>query len=150
VEGVTTIQSGFPLHFGTNQNLTNSFGGGSRPNVAAGCDKSVSGSAQSKLNGWFNGACFSQPAPFTFGSESRADPNPRSAGIANWDFSAFKKFAFGPDGRMNIEFRSEFFNIFNRAQFGYPGQTQGSTSFGVVSSQQNLPRLVQFALRFGF
>jgi hypothetical protein len=61
-----------------------------------------------------------------------------------------KEFAFGPDGRMNIEFRSEFFNIFNRAQFGYPGQTQGSTSFGVVSSQQNLPRLVQFALRFGF
>jgi hypothetical protein len=150
VEGVTTIQSGFPLHFGTNQNLTNSFGGGSRPNVAAGCDKSVSGSAQSKLNGWFNGACFSQPAPFTFGNESRTDPNLRSAGIANWDFSAFKKFAFGPDGRMNIEFRSEFFNVFNRAQFGYPGQTQGSTSFGVVSSQQNLPRLVQFALRFGF
>jgi hypothetical protein len=150
VEGVTTLQSGFPLHFGTNQNLTNSFGGGSRPNVVPGCTKSVSGSAQSRLNDWFNTGCFTQPPPFTFGSEGRNDPNLRSAGIANWDFSAFKKFAFGPDGRMNIEFRSEFFNIFNRVQFGYPGQTQGSTSFGVVSTQQNLPRLVQFALRFGF
>lgn len=150
VEGVTTIQSGFPLHFGTNQNLTNSQGGGSRPNIVAGCDASVSGSAQSRLDGWFNTACFSQPGPFTFGNASRTDPSLRSAGIANWDFSAFKKFPFGPEGRYNIEFRSEFFNIFNRVQFDYPGQTQGSTSFGVVSVQQNLPRLVQFALRFAF
>jgi hypothetical protein len=150
VEGVTTIQSGFPLHFGTNQNLTNSQGGGSRPNVVAGCDESVSGSAQSRLNGWFNTACFSQPLPFTFGNASRTDPSLRSPGIANWDFSAFKKFPFGPDRRYNIEFRSEFFNIFNRVQFGYPGQTQGSSSFGIVSSQQNTPRLVQFALRFAF
>jgi hypothetical protein len=150
VEGVTTIQSGFPLHFGTNQNLTNSQGGGSRPNVVAGCDGSVSGSAQSRLDGWFNTACFSQPLPFTFGNASRTDPSLRSPGIANWDFSAFKKFPFGPDRRYNIEFRSEFFNIFNRVQFGYPGQTQGSSSFGIVSSQQNTPRLVQFALRFAF
>ena len=150
VEGVTTIQGGFPLHFGTNSNNTNSFGGGSRPNVALGCDTSLSGSAQSRLDGWFNTGCFSQPAPFTFGDASRNDPHLRSAGIANWDFSAFKKFPFGHDGLYNIEFRSEFFNLFNRVQFGYPGQTQGSNTFGIVSSQQNLPRLVQFALRFSF
>jgi len=150
VEGVTTIQTGFPLHFGTNVNQTNSFGGGSRPNVVSGCDASLSGSTQSRLNQYFNTACFTQPAPFTFGDESRTDPKLKAPGIANWDFSAFKNFPFGPEGRLNLQFRAEFFNIFNRVQFGYPGQTQGQSSFGVITGVQNSPRLVQFALRFGF
>ena len=150
VEGVTTIQTGFPLHFGTNVNQTNSFGGGSRPNVVSGCDASLSGATQSRLNKYFNTACFTQPAPFTFGDESRTDPKLKAPGIANWDFSAFKNFPFGPEGRLNLQFRAEFFNIFNRVQFGYPGQTQGQASFGVITGVQNNPRLVQFALRFGF
>ena len=150
VEGVTTVQSGFPLHFGTNSNNTNSYGGGQRPNVVAGCTKSVSGSATSRLNEWFNTSCFTQPDPFTFGNESRTDPNLRSAGIANWDFSAFKNFSLSPENRAYIQFRAEFFNIFNRVQFNYPGQSLGASNFGVVSSQLNSPRLVQFALRLNF
>jgi hypothetical protein len=138
------------LHFGTNQNLTNSFGGGSRPNYVGGCDKSVSGSAQSRLTGWFNTACFAQPAPFTFGNESRTDSSLRSPGIANWDFAAFKDFPFGHEGRVKLQLRAEFFNIFNRVQFGYPGQTQGQSSFGIVSSQHNTPRLLQVAGRINF
>ena len=147
---MTTLQSGFPLHITTAQNLTNSFGGGSRPNVTAGCHGGISGSAQSRLNEWFNTSCFSQPAAFTFGSEGRVDPNLRGPGIAQWDFSAFKNFPFGPEGKVNLQFRAEFFNLFNRVQFGFPGQTFGTPQFGVVSSQENLPRLVQFALRLGF
>ena len=150
VQGVTTIQSGFPLHLTTNSNNTNSFGGGQRPNVTAGCDVSTSGSAQSRLGDWINQSCFSQPAPFTFGNESRNDATLRSAGIANWDFSAFKSFAVAPEGKANLQFRAEFFNIFNRTQFGYPGQAYGSSSFGVVTTQTNQPRLVQFALRLSF
>ncbi len=149
-QGVTTIQSGFPLHFGTNSNNSNSFGGGQRPNVTQGCDVNVSGSVQSRLNDYFNTSCFSQPAPFTFGDESRTDPNLRAPGIANWDFSLFKSFAVAPEGKANLQFRAEFFNIFNRTQFGYPGQSYGSSSFGVITSTQNLPRLVQFAMRLSF
>ncbi len=150
MEGVTTLQSGFPLHFGTAQNLTNSFGGGSRPNIVYGCNEGISGSAQSRLNEWFNTSCLSQPAAFTFGSASRTDPHLEAPGIANWDMSAFKNFPFGHDGRLNLQFRAEFFNIFNRVQFGYPGQSLGTPQFGVISNQANLPRLVQFALRFSF
>ncbi len=150
VQGVTTVQDGFPLHFTTNLNLTNSFGGGSRPNVVPGCDASLSGSAQSRLGEWFNTSCFTQPAPFTFGDESRNDPTLRSAGIANWDFSAFKNFPLSREDRARLQFRAEFFNIFNRTQFNYPGQTQGASNFGVVTSQVNLPRVVQFALRLNF
>ena len=149
-QGVTTIQKGFPLHFGTNSNNTNSYGGGQRPNVVAGCNSSVSGSTQTKLNDYFNTSCFTQPAPYTFGDASRTDPNLRAPGIANWDFSAFKSFPIAPEGRATLQFRAELFNIFNRVQFGYPGQSLGSSSFGVISSQVNTPRLVQFALRLSF
>ncbi len=148
--GTTTLQSGFPLSFTTSQNLTQSFNNTSRPNVVGGCHKSASGDAQSRLNSWFNTSCFTQPPAYTFGNESREDSSLRAAGVANWDFSAYKIFPFTREGTANLQFRAEFFNLFNRVQFGYPGQTQGTSSFGVVNSQSNLPRVVQFALRLGF
>ena len=150
VEGVTTLQSGFPLHFSTNSNNSNSFGGGQRPNVIAGCKTSEPGSITSKLDMYFNTACFTQPAPYTFGNESRTDPHLRAPGIANWDFSAYKNFPIARENRVSLQFRAEFFNIFNRVQFGYPGQGFGSSSFGQITSVQNTPRLIQFAARLSF
>jgi hypothetical protein len=151
VEGVTTIQEGFPLHLTVNSSNLNAFNSGSqRPNVIPGCNLQMSGSATSLLNEYFNTSCFTQPAPFTFGDESRNDPILRSPGEANWDFSAFKNFNLTPEGRVHLQFRAEFFNIFNRVQFGYPGQSLGSSSFGQITSIANSPRLVQFALKLGF
>jgi hypothetical protein len=150
VAGTTTFQGGFPLSFTTSENITHSFNNASRPNVASGCRKSKSGNAQSRLNGWFSTACFTQPDAYTFGDESRNDSSLRADGIANWDFSVYKTFPFTKNNKANLQFRAEFFNLFNRTQFGYPGETQGTSSFGVVSSQTNDPRLVQFALRIGF
>ena len=148
INGVTTFQSGFPVGLTTASNLTNSFGGGSRPNVTAGCDKSVSGSAQDRLNQWFNTSCFSTPPAFTFGSESRTDPNVRAHGIANYDFALFKRTAITE--KIGIELRVEAFNLFNRVQFGYPGTVFGTPQFGIVGSQLNNPRLVQVAARLQF
>jgi len=148
VNGVYTAQSGFPLRFGTAANLTNSFGGGSRPNVVAGCDPQLSGSAQSRLNRWFNTSCYALPAAFTFGTASRVDPKLRAHGINNFDFALFKRTKLTE--RISLEFRSEFFNLFNRVQFGFPGQALGNPQFGIVSSQLNNPRLAQFALRLIF
>jgi hypothetical protein len=145
VNGVSTFQSGFPLGISTNTNLTNSFGGGSRPNVVAGCDTSVSGSAQSRLNKWFNTSCYTSPPAFTYGDESRLDSTLRTAGINNWDFALFKTTAITE--RVGLQFRTEVFNVFNRVQFGAPNLLVGNPSFGVVSSQANTPRLIQFALR---
>jgi hypothetical protein len=68
--------------------------------------------------------------------------------VADWDTAIVKKFAI--ETRANLQFRAEVYNLFNRVQFGYPGTTQGSSNFGVVNSQQNLPRIFQFALRLGF
>lgn len=147
--GITRLVSGFPLGFTTSQNLTRA-GGGSRPNYTSGCTKKTSGSATERLNGWFNTACFAQPAPFTFGNEPRTDSELRAPGIANWDLAMFKNFPITHEGTASVQFRVEAFNLFNRVQFGYPGTAQGSSNFGVISSQANLPRVLQFALRIKY
>ena len=146
--GITTFQSGFPLGFRTANNLTNSNGGGARPNVNPSCATSMSGTAQSRLGQWFNTSCFSQPAAFTFGTAARNDPNLRGAGINNFDFTLFKNTAITE--KVKLQFRAEVFNLTNRVQFGYPGQTLGNADFGVVSSQLNNARLIQMALRLTF
>jgi len=53
--------------------------------------------------------------------------------------------------QFNVEFRAEFFNIFNRVQFANPAtNTNNPVSFGTVASQANQPRNVQFMLKIGF
>jgi Carboxypeptidase regulatory-like domain len=149
VNGITTLQSGYPLAFTTATNQTSSQGGGSRPNVVSGVSKTRSGSAQSRLTQWFNTAAFTPPPPFTFGNESRLDNTLRDAGVANWDFTVGKTIPLGE--RMKFDFKAEMFNVFNRVQFGDPGTSVGNTAtIGIVSSQVNNPRLIQFAGRVSF
>ncbi|MGB7846942.1 MAG: TonB-dependent receptor [Candidatus Acidiferrum sp.] len=149
-DGVTTFQRGFPLKISdSNPNLLSalSLGTGTiRPNVVAGCDK---GGPRTTVE-WFNTSCFVDPAPYTFGNESRVDPTLRQAGVDAWDFALFKRTYFGSDDRFNLEFRTEFFNIWNHPQFGPPNTGLGNSGFGQVTSTINSPRLIQFGLKFAF
>jgi hypothetical protein len=72
----------------------------------------------------------------------------RTAGVANYDFAAFKDTKILE--RFSLQFRAEIFNLFNRVQFGAPNQTFGGSTFGVVNSQANNQRLVQLAVRLKF
>ncbi|HWY05639.1 MAG TPA: carboxypeptidase regulatory-like domain-containing protein [Candidatus Acidoferrales bacterium] len=156
IDGVTIFQRGFPLVFTNGQvNGTTLFGGGSRPNVIPGCTGTVSGSATPRLGEWFNTACLTAPPDFTFGNEPRVDPRLRAQGISNFDFAVFKRARFGSNERLGLEFRTEFFNIFNRTQFAPPNTvccTANNSNFGVVTSTATgtNPRLVQFGLKFLF
>ena len=173
VDGVTTFQKGFPVKIsygGSNALSSAGLGtGGLRPDVMPGCSKSVSGSPTSKLGGWFNVNCFvppgfdtgnpSSPNQWAFGDEARVDPTLRQEGVNNWDFAVFKKTQFGPEDRLGIEFRTEFFNIFNRPQFGPPNGTccnvtalgfTNNKTFGDVTNTINNPRLIQFGFKFSF
>jgi Carboxypeptidase regulatory-like domain len=159
VDGVTTFQDGFPVNINAVSNGANYYGAGLRPNVIAGCNKATSGSADQRVKsglagnaGWINPACFTEPAPYTFGNEPRVDPTLKAQGIDNWDFAAFKHTTFGPDQKIGFEFRCEIFNTFNHVQFIPPANGFGSSSFGVISGQGqlNLPRLVQFAAKVVF
>jgi Carboxypeptidase regulatory-like domain/TonB dependent receptor len=153
IDGVTIFQSGFPLVFSNSRpNYVTLFGAGSRPNFVAGCNKSAPTGGRAKLGEWFNTACFSAPADFTFGNEPRTDPTMRGDGVKNFDFSLFKRTRFGPEEKLGLEFRAEFFNLFNRTQFAPPNTSFGSATFGQVSSTYpgTNPRLVQFGLKFAF
>lgn len=166
VDGVTTFQDGFPINIGAAvANGTSNWGGGLRPNVVPGVAKATSGSPSQRVknglaggDGWININAFSQPAPYTFGDESRVDSKLRWQGLDNWDFALFKNTTFGPGERLGFEFRTEFFNIFNHPQFGPPASSWAAlssggvntTSFGEVTNQYNNPRLVQFAGKITF
>ncbi len=67
---------------------------------------------------------------------------------ANFDFAMAKTTALVGE-RINLEFRAEFFNIFNHAQFDDPNTTRTSTQFGKISTTAD-PRIIQFAVRFAF
>lgn len=147
VNGVSTFQSGNPLSMNMAVNTTNSFGGGQRPN-STGASAKLSGSAQSRLTGWFNTSAFTATPSFSFGNVARSLTDVRSAGIANYDFTVFKNTQLTE--KFGLQFRTEVFNLFNRVQFSYPGTALGNPQFGIVSGQYNNPRLVQFALRLVF
>ncbi|MEA2541989.1 MAG: hypothetical protein QOH35_3355 [Acidobacteriaceae bacterium] len=153
VDGITTLQSGFPLVLTAQPTyISSNFGAGApRPNVTPGCSKSVPGGSVERLSGWFNTGCFTQPSNFGFGNENRVDSQLRAGGVANSDFAVFKGTAINE--RFNLQFRAEMFNLFNRVQFSYPNTvccSDTNASFGVVSGQTNQPRIFQFALRLNY
>ncbi|MGA7914489.1 MAG: carboxypeptidase-like regulatory domain-containing protein [Candidatus Acidiferrales bacterium] len=158
VDGVTTFQKGFPLpiSYGASTPLSNAnLGIGTlRPNVVAGCNKSTPHVVVPTVGiAWFNPNCFTAPSDWGFGDESRVDATLRSQGINNWDFALFKTTNFGPEDKLGIQFRTEFFNTFNRVQFAPPSTAccaLNNPNFGVVNNIANSPRLIQFALKFLF
>jgi len=129
--------------------------GGCARSTVVGPRKMTSGSLDKRLNEWFDTSAFAYTNDYSFGTDSRTEPNLRADGINNIDFAVFKNTRFGPDGRLGAEFRAEFFNLFNTPQFNPPNTScctpvsQGGT-FGQVTAQYNLPRVIQFGLRFTF
>jgi carboxypeptidase family protein len=77
--------------------------------------------------------------------------------FVNTDMSFIKDFPLTFREAMNLQFRAEFFNLFNHPQYWMPGisgtgeQDIGTqSSFGKISNIVNNPRLVQFALKLNF
>ena len=105
------------------------------------------------VNEWFDTSVFSTPAPGTGGNL----PNNHVLGPGrnNWNLSLFKNFVLNEDRGSNIQFRAEFFNVWNHTQFqsddiyGGVSTTFGSTNFGKVTSAYD-PRTIQLALKVSF
>jgi hypothetical protein len=60
-----------------------------------------------------------------------------------------KQFAL-PWEKSGLNFRAEFFNLFNHPQFGMPVNDISASGFGSVNSTVNNPRVVQLALKLSF
>ena len=87
---------------------------------------------------------------FCIGLEGTLQPAVRtiSPSLVNQDFSLGKSTKFNE--KRSLEFRAEFFNIFNSAHLGNPATTLGNKDFGTISSTVGTPREVQLGLKFQF
>ena len=147
VSGIWSFQSGFPLPITTAVNNINHGWGTPRPNMSG--DASVnSGNRGSRVQQWISPDAFSQPADFTYGNAPRLLNGARADGVKNFDVSLIKFFKISED--MNVEFRAEFFNLFNRPQFAIPNMGWGSATFGQVTGTTGPARYTQLALKFNF
>jgi len=132
---------------------TNTFGNGDFTNQRPDCVAGVDPYAHPQtITDWLNPAAFSMPAAGTFGNCGRNTiygPNFR-----NVDFSVLKETKLGES--RNLEFRAEFFNIFNHPAFAQPDTTFGTASFGEIFNTlgrtlgAGTSRQIQFALKFSF
>ena len=52
--------------------------------------------------------------------------------------------------RTSLQFRAEFFNLFNQPAFWLPNTAMGSGQFGAIRQTVGLPRVVQLALKLNF
>lgn len=107
------------------------------------------GPAKDRLNEYFNASAFSLPAPFTYGNAPRIIGDLRAPGVFNTDLSGVKNIKI--HGSVNAQFRAEAFNVFNHPQFNLPQFYMGSgLQTGQITSIQNTPREIQFALKVLF
>ncbi|MEK7406846.1 MAG: hypothetical protein AAB225_17355, partial [Acidobacteriota bacterium] len=143
VNGITTIARGLPLAVSASNN-SNGFTPGVRPHNN-GRSARLSGSVDSRFNRYFDTSVFSQPAPYTLGNVARTLPDVRADGERNFDLSVFKVLRVTE--KLTFQFRTETFNAFNTPRFGGPGTGLNSNNFGMISSQANSPRQMQFGLK---
>ncbi|MGI8746594.1 MAG: carboxypeptidase regulatory-like domain-containing protein [Bryobacteraceae bacterium] len=180
VAGITTFQSGFPGTIGQSIGGSSLTGVSGYGLVLPNCPLSSGGDPKQQLNSYLNASCvqttplltggttFGPLSPYggpgdqyytiTPGGSGRlSGPSTRGA-FRNpfqkrWDASAIKKIPvrqLGEGG--NVEFRAEFFKLFNNPIFNGPSSSSaGSPSFGkILSTIDNTGRQIQFALRVNF
>jgi hypothetical protein len=156
---IERISSGFPVPLidSSNQSGANFNAGGNgnnfnRPNQIPGCNTHAANHGQYS---WINAACFAAPAVGELGNAARVPVS--GPDFVNSDVSVIKQFLLHRE--MGLNFRAEFFNLFNHPQYGSPvgdinfdSPPAGtvSPSFGEVNSTVNNPRLMQLALKLTF
>jgi outer membrane receptor protein involved in Fe transport len=164
---ITQAQSGNPLNIVINSNALTGTANAVRPDLIGSiddigrveqwfsnsvCDPSIAGSCTAS-------SVFAIPrvgttTAFKFGTLGRnvvIGPD-----FNNTDFSVIKRTRITE--RLNLQFRAEFFDIFNQTNFGQPGRIAGvgSTAFGVVTNTRfgtgdsGSSRQIQFAMKLTF
>ena len=109
-------------------------------------------SSEQTVDRWFNTSGFETSTTRQLGSNYRTAPRQfpgvKTQGLNLWDISVIKAFAIKEGVR--LQFRTEFLNAFNHAQFGDASRSATNSNFGKITGQSNLPRNIQLALRLVF
>jgi hypothetical protein len=169
IAGITSAQTGEAVNAVLSTDLSNTGSFSYRPNQIAnpynfsfntasqGTDFGCSNPGHQTLDCWFNQAAFVAPplAPgqqsaHSFGNAKIGDL--RGPGLVDFDFVLQKNFRIGEV--QLIEFRAEFFNVFNHPNFGLPS---GGSSVPVdvpgaaaITNTSTDNRQIEFALKYTF
>jgi hypothetical protein len=152
------VHTGFPVNVLVNRSSSSVPDGNStdqRPDLVPGVSLTPPGGKS--IAQWINPAAFAIPAAGTFGNAPRNLL--RGPGVWQIDLGLAKSISLSE--RAHLEFRSEFFNIFNHPQYGLPQSVFGVPGFGSVIQTVNTttpvspvgsgtPREIQLALRVAF
>ncbi len=153
---IVAAHSGFPINITVDRSSSAVPDGNTnnqRPNRLAGISLIPPGGATP--SGWINPAAFAVPAAGTFGNAGR--DLARAPYLWQADLGACKRINLHE--RLQLQFRIEAFNIFNRDQLGAPLSdfSAGPGEFGVITQPVNTtpigagtPRQIQLALRMEF
>ena len=143
LNGIITARSGAPFNVGIPRDIANigARAVSQRPNLSG--DPNISNGTAAH---WFDTSVFSEPAPFTFGNAGRNIVI--GPGHHLWNFGLYKNFPVR-ENRDRVQFRVEFFNLWNQVNLSNPDGNFDSPTFGVISS--SLPaRQIQFGLKYNF
>ena len=150
MSGGTRFSTGFPVtiienddHSLIGNTSVGPSGDADEPNYTLGPLLSQTNSR--KVGTYFNSSLLSEESPGQFGNVKRRFFN--GPGLNNSNMALDKEVHFSE--AYVLEFRLEFFNVFNHAQFVTPSGLINGSSFGVVTSA-NDPRIGQVAINFRF
>lgn len=141
INGILTFQTGIPFTVldGSDPNMDGQ--ATDRPDIIG---DPTAGTSTPDL--FFNPAAFQRPAPGTNGNAGRNILS--SPGINNVDFSIFKSFRIGE--RATVQFRTEFFSLFNHPNFDVPVNDINSPVAGRILQTRLPARQIQFGLKILF
>ena len=154
LNGINTMTSGQPINFRygpspVTNNLPSFLGGVAlRPNAT--CDPTNRDTRPDPTTNYFLpvGTCLTRPSVWApFGSAGRNIA--RSNSYFNLDLAVHKQFRLPITEQTRLDFRAEFFNVFNKTNFGAANSDITSANFGRISSAFPA-RQIQLALKFSF
>lgn len=138
--GILSLQSGRPFTAVLSGDFSNTLNRNDRPNLIGDPN-----SGPKTVEQWFNKDAFQQSTTGSFGTAGRNIIT--GPGFQNIDFALSRNFSVTE--RFRIQFRTEFFNAFNHANFNYPEATFNASAFGQIASAFD-PRQIQFGLKIIF
>ena len=158
LNGIATLLSGFPFtpQIGANRSEDGDTRNPDRPSLSPSFSGPV---VLGSPNQWFNPNAFVLPAFGTYGNLGRGTLT--GPGLATLDVSMFKNASVSE--KVTLQFRAEFFNLLNRANFGPPNATvftNGtntvstvpaiSPTAGLITATATTSRQIQFGLKMFF
>jgi hypothetical protein len=148
LNGLYTARSGLPVNSTLGTDVALSGTPSQRPNVSGDPTLSSDRPRASQIQAWFNRTVFSAPPAGTYGDTGRnalLGPPSRAANLG-----LFKHFAIPGREGMGLEFRSEFFNAFNKVNLSNPNASlSAGAQMGRITSSGSA-RIIQFALKLRY